>query len=1429
MTIDQINLIRKTFAQLELKAELVAEIFYTRLFELRPALRLLFPENLDAQKQKLMKTLSLAVEHLDNPEKLVPVLENLGRSHALYGVRDEYYDTVGAALIQTLSETLGEQTFSVAALQAWAQMYAEISATMQRAARELAVSEPNSFQQEKKVMQANQKIQKTVFAGAFNFLLFSIALVFVLTFAAATAQAATFIVTNTNDSGAGSLREAIGSASLSSNSSHSIVFNIPGTGVKTINLLSPLPDITVESLNIVGSTQNGYVNAPLIELNGANAGSSANGLNIKKGYVTVVGLVINRFALNGINADSGVALNKIALNVYGCYIGTGANGSSDLGNGKNGISLNANVANLTNTSYISNIGGTGATSRNIISGNGQHGVQIFGAGGDPIVKIYNNYIGTTVSGLADIGNTMDGIYLDGLQTSLKVEIGGSQTNQRNVISGNNSNGIEIVNSQNADFANVTVINNYIGLGANGSTALGNTNDGIRSGKSDVIIGGSNSGEGNVISANGRNGVFSFDKPTYTYMVVTGNLIGTDAAGTLDRGNGEQGVYLQAPGKVGGENAGEGNVIAGNGGNGIFVENTSGSSITSDSYILGNRIGVTQANAVLKNDGNGVRLHNTALVKIGYLTAGGGNVIGGNALNGILIGGSSISSVINNFIGSTPTGANVGNGADGIRVTSNSAKTNYIGGFCNNCGNTIAFNTRRGINIYGNPNENTPVLIQVVNNSIYSNGDLGIDLNADGVSLNDPNDTDGGANQGQNFPVITSAYPTQINGTFNSAANTTYVLQFFRTDSCDAATGHGEGRYLLGSKTDKTDGNGNLNFSYTGLSLTPGQIITATATYVSPNFSEGETSEFSQCFTVMAPPDNISFNQVNYAVNEGTATVTLTVNRIGNTTGAISVNYATSNGTAVAGQDYTAKSGTLAFADNNISQIIVVPITDDNDIETAETFNITLSNPQGGAGLVSPFTATITINDNDSVAAISGTVNYATTPINQTPKKVPGAVVSAAGASTASATTDSSANYLIENLTVGGQYTVTLSKTGSVNGISPFDATMILRHVAANGQGPNALNANQLIAADTNGNGNISPFDATLILRYIAGGGPNANTGQVGNWKFSPSPRNYPVLNGTLSGENYEAALVGEVSGNWTPAINLAPESEENQDEPRAMETETENETNISPVIESSDLIASSMTGESSSANDLATAEIEISLPNDVTAAKGSTLTVPVMVTNRAERAVSAYSFEVAFNPNVLQPDALMPIDAKETLSEGYAITHNIAAKSGRIGIAAAAAGDANKVVTDGKGALIYLRFKVLRAATNLKNNAIGLTFTRKPIIEDDSGSAVAVGNLNGSVNIVESGDQTSPQLFGTITGKVTTSAAKGIRNVLVTLTAPNGETRTIQTGEGGYYRFTEVPAEQTYVLTVESKRYTFAPQPVFAKKEITDLNLTSQE
>jgi|GEM_PF-1254698 len=119
-----------------------------------------------------------------------------------------------------------------------------------------------------------------------------------------------------------------------------------------------------------------------------------------------------------------------------------------------------------------------------------------------------------------------------------------------------------------------------------------------------------------------------------------------------------------------------------------------------------------------------------------------------------------------------------------------------------------------------------------------------------------------------------------------------------------------------------------------------------------------------------------FDQPNVNVDESAGTATVTVNRVGGSDGRVSVNYATSNGSAIAGQDYTARSGTLTFDDGETSKTFTVPITNDQIEESDETINLTLSSPgpnsiasyavglPGGSLLGSPTAATITILAND---------------------------------------------------------------------------------------------------------------------------------------------------------------------------------------------------------------------------------------------------------------------------------------------------------------------------------------------------------------------------------------------------------------------------------------------------------------------------------
>lgn len=134
-------LVQASFAMVEPIAEQTADMFYDKLFELEPSLRELFPEDMSEQKKKLMATLKVAVTTLDHPDKLVPVVEDLGRRHKDYGVTDDNYDTVASALLWTLEQGLGEQ-FTPDVEEAWIAVYGVLSGAMKAAATGAYTSGP---------------------------------------------------------------------------------------------------------------------------------------------------------------------------------------------------------------------------------------------------------------------------------------------------------------------------------------------------------------------------------------------------------------------------------------------------------------------------------------------------------------------------------------------------------------------------------------------------------------------------------------------------------------------------------------------------------------------------------------------------------------------------------------------------------------------------------------------------------------------------------------------------------------------------------------------------------------------------------------------------------------------------------------------------------------------------------------------------------------------------------------------------------------------------------------------------------------------------------------------------------------------------------------------------------------------------------------
>lgn len=130
MNQNQIQLVQDSFAQVKPIADIAADLFYDRLFTLDPGLRPLFKSNLSEQKHNLMTTLSFAVAGLNKPERILPAVRQLGTRHGGYGVQAHHYQTVGAALLWTLAQGLGEQ-FTPDVEEAWTAVYTLLAQTMQ--------------------------------------------------------------------------------------------------------------------------------------------------------------------------------------------------------------------------------------------------------------------------------------------------------------------------------------------------------------------------------------------------------------------------------------------------------------------------------------------------------------------------------------------------------------------------------------------------------------------------------------------------------------------------------------------------------------------------------------------------------------------------------------------------------------------------------------------------------------------------------------------------------------------------------------------------------------------------------------------------------------------------------------------------------------------------------------------------------------------------------------------------------------------------------------------------------------------------------------------------------------------------------------------------------------------------------------------------
>lgn len=482
-------------------------------------------------------------------------------------------------------------------------------------------------------------------------------------------------VTNTNDSGPGSFRQAI----LDANSNpglDTIDFDIPGSGPHIIQPLTALPEIT-DPVIIDGYTQTGAFEATestaaslKIILDGTNAGATA-GLVLASGSSTIRGLVINNFQLAGITLST-----NGGNTIEGNYIGTDNSGT--MGNSNRwGIY----VSNSSNNVF----GGLTPDARNLISANREVGIQIDGGSYNTII---GNYVGIDVSGTFAVVDAssgysqQNGINVGGIGNV----VGGISSGARNIVSGNWNTGIMI---SNASSTGNYVVGNYIGTNVDGDAALPNGQGILVDQASSNIIGGNNAGEGNLISGNINRGMqignFAINNQ------VIGNFIGTDASGTAELGNTGDGIVIGSSNNIiGGTLPGSRNVISGNGIDGITILNLN----VSGNQIVGNYIGADVTGAVaLGNASNGIRIWDAHDNTIGGVAEQARNLISGNGWAGVQIHGSGASNIIKgNYIGTDFTGNNAIPNLYGGVVIDNGPTGNVIGGDELGAGNVISGQT-----------------------------------------------------------------------------------------------------------------------------------------------------------------------------------------------------------------------------------------------------------------------------------------------------------------------------------------------------------------------------------------------------------------------------------------------------------------------------------------------------------------------------------------------------------------------------------------------------------------------------------------------------------------------------------------------------------------------------------------------------------------